>query len=285
MTKESLAEDHRGRWLLKRPLISVVALEVLFVAVVIVGAPVVGVLVPGLPGYSTTGPSQALVLTVINAALILVIIGALGWWRASGFTPPGEWRELRLYWLPAVLILAPFVAGIRMPNAGTLALLTFGYLLSCLYEEGFFRGIAPLVLSRLGLWPTVITSSVLFGLAHLSNQVLRGVSFLIVLQAFGAAVQGIGYVALRLRTNTVWPLIVVHAFHDVTLQMGRLPIAAVEAPIDTILAIYGIVLLSRRGAELLPTLDGPRRGGAAAVPPYGYRTPRDDRPSNSTGLG
>ena len=86
----------------------------------------------------------------------------------------------------------------------------------------------------------------------MSNQLLRGVSFLIVLQAFGAAIQGIGYAALRLRTNMIWLLILIHALHDVTLQMGNLPIAMVEAPIDTILAIYGIVLLRRHGSDLLP---------------------------------
>ncbi len=108
------------------------------------------------------------------------------------------------------------------------------------------------MLSRLGLWPAVLISSLLFGLTHMSNQLLRGASFLIVLQAFGAAVQGIGYAALRLRTNMIWLLIVIHALHDVTLQMGHLPIAMVEAPIDTIIAIYGVILLRKRGPEILP---------------------------------
>jgi membrane protease YdiL (CAAX protease family) len=252
MTTLTRTDTSRGGWLLARPITSIAALEVLFVVVTIGGAFVVGVLAPGLPSFSTTGVSQALVVAMINAALVLAIIGALRWWRAAGFTPPSQWRELRLYWLPAVLVFAPFVAGIKMPSAGTLLLLVFGYLVSCVYEEGFFRGVALVVLNRLGLWPAVLISSALFGLTHLSNQVLRGVSFLIVLQAFGAAVQGIGYAALRLRTNTIWPLIVIHALHDVTLQMGHLPIAMVEAPIDTVLAIYGIVLLRRHGSQLLP---------------------------------
>jgi membrane protease YdiL (CAAX protease family) len=252
MTSATYGHNGRGGWLLSRPLVSMAGLEVLFVAVIVGGALVMRALVPGLPGYSTTGLSQALVVTVVNAALVLTIIGVLRWWRPVGFTPRSEWRELRLYWLPAVLIFAPFIAGVRMPSAGTLTLLVFGYLLSCVFEEGFFRGIALVVLRRLGLWPAVLISSFLFGLTHMSNQLLRGVSFLIVLQAFGAAIQGIGYAALRLRTNTIWLLIIIHALHDVTLQMGHLPIAMVEAPIDTILAIYGIVLLRRQGSDILP---------------------------------
>jgi membrane protease YdiL (CAAX protease family) len=252
MTSSTYEQDLRGSWLLDHPIASVAVLEVLFVSITLGGAFVVGALVPGLPGFSTTGVSRALVVAVIDAALVLAIIGALRWWGAAGFTPRSQWRDLRLYWLPAVLVFAPFIAGIKMPSPVALALLVLGYLLSCVYEEGFFRGIALVLLSRLGLWPAVLISSTLFGLTHLSNQVLRGVSFLIVLQALGAAVRGIGYAALRLRTNTIWPLIVIHALHDVTLQMGHLPIAMVEAPIDTLLAIYGVILLRGHGSQLLP---------------------------------
>jgi hypothetical protein len=67
--------------------------------------------------------------------------------------------------------------------------------------------------------------------------------FLIALQAFGSAIQGIGFAALRLRTNTIWPLIVIHMLHDLFLQMSTLPIPLLEAFIETILCIYGMVLL------------------------------------------
>ena len=66
---------------------------------------------------------------------------------------------------------------------------------------------------------------------------------LIALQAFGAPVQGVGFAALRLRTNTVWPLIIINALHDLFLQMGKLPVPLIEAPIDTVLLVYGVFLL------------------------------------------
>ena len=77
----------------------------------------------------------------------------------------------------------------------------------------------------------------LFGLAHLGNTLLRGVSPLIAAQALGAAVQGVGFAALRVRTGTIWPLIVIHALHDLSLQMGFLPIIMVEVPVDTAILI------------------------------------------------
>ena len=117
------------------------------------------------------------------------------------------------------------------------------------------------VLRPLGIWPAVLLSSLLFGLGHLGNSSLRGFSVMILAQAFGAAVQGVGLAAVRLRTNTIWPLIAIHAVHDLFLQMGHLPVALVEVPIDTIFLIYGIVLLRRSKRDQLalsPTVPATR---------------------------
>lgn len=261
MTESASVE--RARTLLRHPVATVVALEALFVALFVGGGQALKTLLPGMPAFSTSGMSHAFLLACVNALLVLALIAYLQWLRAAGFTPRAQWRELHLYLVPGLLVFAPFVAGVKTLPAGTFALLLVGYLISCVFEEGLFRGIAPVVLRSLNLWPTVLISSLLFGLVHLGNQAVRGVSFLIVLQAIGAGVQGIGYLALRLRTNTIWPLILIHALHDLTLQMGHLPIALVEAPVDTIIAIYGVVLLRGRGRELLRS---PRRAHGQFAP-------------------
>ena len=53
---------------------------------------VLAALAPGLPGYSTTGPSRSLVLVVVLTALLLALLAALGWWAFAGFTRPSQWR-------------------------------------------------------------------------------------------------------------------------------------------------------------------------------------------------
>jgi hypothetical protein len=63
-------------------------------------------------------------------------------------------------------------------------------------------------------------------------------------------VQGVGLAALRLRTNTIWPLIAIHAAHDLFLQLSTLPIPLLEVPVDTVFLVYGIVLLRGRTREL-----------------------------------
>jgi hypothetical protein len=129
--------------------------------------------------------------------------------------------------------------------------LLLAYLATALYEESLWRGAILGLLRPTGVWRAVLLSSLLFGLGHLANSALRGLSLLILAQAFGAAVQGFGLAALRLRTNTVWPLIPLHALHDVFLQLGNLPIPVIQVPIDTIFLIYGIVLLRWRPAAAI----------------------------------
>lgn len=245
---ESSTLDARIR---SRPITSAITLEVLALVITIGGAAVLAALLPDLPGYSVTGPSQSLVLVIVLAALVLALVAGLRWWRPTGFTRPSEWRDLRLYWLPVLLLLAPFVAGVRLPSLAVLGTLLLAYIATAVFEETMWRGVVLTVLRPLGIWPAVLLSSLLFGLGHLGNSSLRGFSVMILAQAFGAAVQGVGLAAIRLRTNTIWPLIAIHALHDLFLQTGHLPIALIEVPIDTIFLIYGIVLLRRSKREQL----------------------------------
>ncbi|MBN9104142.1 MAG: CPBP family intramembrane metalloprotease [Propionibacteriaceae bacterium] len=238
------------------PVVSVVVLQVAVAVLTVGGAFVLGVLVPTLPGYSVTGPSQSLVLVVVLAVLAVLVVAALRWWPQVGLTPVSQWRDLRFYWLPVVLLAAPLVAGLKVPASSTVAVLLIGYVATAVFEEIVWRGVIVDVLRPLGVWPAVLGSSLLFGLGHLSNSALRGFSVLILLQAFGAAVQGVGLAALRLRTNTIWPLIAIHALHDLSLQLGTLPIAAVEAPISTIICVYGIYLLRGGRGEPAPPSAG-----------------------------
>jgi CAAX protease family protein len=233
--------------LMARPMVTVVVLEVIYDALVVVGALALSRLLPALPGYSVRGPSQSLVLVLVSAVLLLAIVAMFRWWLLAGFT--SRWRRLRLYWLPVLLLLVPFVGGIRPLPSSALGTLVIAYVATAVFEEGLWRGVMVGLLRPTGVWKAVFISSVLFGLGHLGNGALRGISPLIAAQAFGAAVQGIGFAALRLRTNTIWPLIALHAVHDFFLQMSTLPIPLVEVPIDTITAVYGIILLRSSRAE------------------------------------
>jgi hypothetical protein len=114
-------------------------------------------------------------------------------------------------------VFAPLIAGVKMPSGTALVILSLGYLMTGFAEEGMYRGVILGLLRPLGVWPAVLISSLMFGLAHADNLVMRGFSAIVLFKMFGSAVQGIGYADLRLRTNTIWPLILIHAAHDLTL--------------------------------------------------------------------
>jgi membrane protease YdiL (CAAX protease family) len=252
------------------PLTSVLVLEVLFEALVVGGALVLTRLLPGLPGYSVRGPSQSLILVIVSAAAVLALVAVFHWWRLAGFTRPREWRELRLYWLPVALLAVPFVGGVRPIAASALGVLVLAYVATAVFEETLWRGVMLGLLRPTGVWRAVLVSSLLFGLGHLGNWALRGFSVLVLAQAFGSAVQGVGLAALRLRTGTIWPLIGLHAVHDLFLQVSALPIPLVEVPIDTIFLVYGIVLLRGRTRELqIPEPPVPVTVGRADGTPRG----------------
>ena len=209
-----------GRVLMRYPLLTVVLLELVYDALIIAGSLGLSALVPDLPGDSVREPSQSLVLVLGSAAVLLALIGALGWWRLAGSLRP---RAGGTYGCTGAspLLAAPFVAGVRPLALDAIGLLLVAYMATAVFEEGLWRGVMIGLLRPSGVWRAVLISSLLFGLGHLGNSALRGLSPIIAAQAFGAGVQGVGFAALRLRTNTIWPLIVIHTLHDVSLADGH----------------------------------------------------------------
>ena len=246
----------------RHPLATVLGLEIGAIALTVVGALALSTLRPGLPGYSVTGPSQSLILVIV-----LCVAGADDH-RGHGLVATG-----RLHPALAVAGAAPVPAAGRAargtvrrglaspPRRRARCVLLLAYTATAVFEESLWRGAILGLLRPTGLWRAVLLSALLFGLGHLANSALRGLSLIILAQAFGAAVQGVGLAALRLRTHTLWPLIPLHALHDLFLQLGNLPIPLIEVPIDTVFLVYGIILLRRRS----------RRS------PTRIRTARDDR--------
>jgi hypothetical protein len=89
------------------------------------------------------------------------------------------------------------------------------YLLLGLYEELFNRGIIQTALSHRDPKFAAIISAGLFGLVHMSHFVVGDQStFETVLQIFRATAWGLGASALRIYTNTIAPLVFLHALTD-----------------------------------------------------------------------
>ena len=54
---------------------------------------------------------------------------------------------------------------------------------------------------------------------------------------------GIGLAAIRLRTNTIWFVVILHGLHDLLLKFTNFPAIPLDVVQVTLTMIYGIYLL------------------------------------------
>ena len=88
-------------------------------------------------------------------------------------------------------------------------------------EESFYRATIQNIVAKKhgnsvkGVWTTVITSSLLFGLCHISN-IFHGVKpSAVLVQVLFAAVVGLLFGAVYLRSGSIWAVIIIHTFTDI----------------------------------------------------------------------
>jgi len=151
----------------------------------------------------------------LGFALLLALLLTLARrWRRSGFAGPlafSRWWMLWPIWLDA---LVPLTQGLA--EDGPLYLAGWGAVSAAVGfgEEGLFRGI---VMSSLGLdrpRRAILLSSLMFGAIHLAG-LLSPIDFRLVL-AQAASVVGLGVIlgAVRIRTASIWPCVIVHTVLD-----------------------------------------------------------------------
>ena len=196
-----------------------------------------------LPDWS--GLARSFVAMMPLVVLSTILVARVTGWQDAGFTRPGQWRELRLYALPTVVVLAPIAAGVTPVAPGMLAMLITGYALTGYMEEAMWRGVVLRVLRPTCTMQAVLIGSLLFGAAHLSNIMFRENAALVAAQAIGSFCGGIGYAALRLRTNTIWPVMALHMAGDLIASIGALPKIPTLVTHDVIMLAFGLYLLRR----------------------------------------
>lgn len=94
-----------------------------------------------------------------------------GWCCTAGFTPPSQWRRLRLLWLLALILLVPYLGLTRGINvsAQTALLFTAYTILATGTKEFFYRGIVLRATIGYGIIPAALISLVLFGASHVNG--------------------------------------------------------------------------------------------------------------------
>ncbi|MBV9230543.1 MAG: CPBP family intramembrane metalloprotease [Chloroflexi bacterium] len=189
-----------------------------------------------------------LLLTVLVGEPLLVLevvalVSWLGWWSDAGFTHGVSGKGIVLCIVPFVLIALPVLPALalgflRAPFFIVIVVVILSILVGFV-EEGTFRGMMVRILLPKGILRAVLLSSVLFACLHAIN-LLYGLPWLYVLGQFMlAAGMGILFAAVRLRTGSLWPSILLHALRD--------------APGLIILAINPSLALSASPAGIIAT--------------------------------
>ncbi len=170
-------------------------------------------------GGLTDGPFWG---AVFAAAFLVVLVAFCRWGDLGLNRPIALGALLRLLWLPLVYLLVFLVLAVTLAAvAGPPPPATAGFLLlntgsAAISEELMFRGVlfSALRTKLRPIWAIAITT-VLFGLVHLLNFSVFGT--LAGVQAVAAAMSGLLFVAIRIRTGSLFPAMVFHGLWDFSL--------------------------------------------------------------------
>lgn len=148
------------------------------------------------------------------AALLALALSVARRWRRSGFGGPlalGNWWMLWPIWLDA---LVPLTQGLAEDGALYLVGWAAVSLAVGFGEEGLFRGVVMDLLGPARPLRAILLSALMFGAIHLAG-LLSPIDYRLVL-AQAASVVGLGVIlgAVRLRTGSIWPCVIVHAVLD-----------------------------------------------------------------------
>ena len=161
--------------------------------------------------------TQDLAWGVALAAAFLVAAVWLAGWRDMGFrapSPPGWWK---LLWLPVLYLAGLGVLGVttgRLDPVGVTMVLINTAMVG-FSEELAFRGVLwGGARKALPFWPAFLLVSALFGSVHVFNAVLTGELEAAGVQALNAFMSGAAYLAIRIRTRSIIPIMVIHALWD-----------------------------------------------------------------------
>ena len=241
----------------------------------------------GIPEVLKSSVSGLAPLNYLVAILFLGVMIAAFRWRDVGLNAPHSSRSLLLLWFPGLYVVAfvGLVVFIGLPPAGAVLPILVATALASVSEELACRGMLYQGLrSRLSVWPAILLSTALFGAGHLANGFVLGNFAIAGVQSIAAFMTGISFMAIRVRTGSLYPGMVLHGLWDFSLLMvasalvehadlsgasgGAVPAAALLLPVLGVLPnfLYGLFLLRHVARDERAAMVGP---AAVPYPPAG----------------
>ncbi|WP_292381927.1 CPBP family intramembrane glutamic endopeptidase [Methanosarcina sp. UBA289] len=190
--------------------------------------------------------SQLIFGVIVAVVFLTGVITYLNWWDQIGWKGLNNSRNMHLLWLPAIFLFFLLVNILfrGLPPTRVLLIIIINTLMVGISEELMFRGILfHGVSSSFGIWRAVWITAIVFGSVHTLNGLITGDFKASVIQAFFAGMFGVWTVALRVRLDTVIPLIIIHWLWDCLAFLTDSSEGLVLLSFSFILFFYGIWLL------------------------------------------
>lgn len=195
-------------------------------------------------------------LAIPAAALFLLVCAWAFGWRDLGLNGPRPRSSVKLLWPYAVYIggLALIAIMTREIPVHLLLIVAVNTALVGFSEELAFRGVLwGAVRKAMSFWPGVFLVSAAFGAVHVMNALITGELAAAGIQALNAFLSGLAFLALRIRTRSLWPVIAAHGLWDMVLFLtvaGAAPSEQAGPSLAGVLfvtpiALYGLWLLRK----------------------------------------
>ncbi len=223
-----------------------------FIVLLVLEAIVLGaLLISKLTGISLL--SLDLPMLLLNAIFAAILISVLRWWGETGFNAKSHWKNLHFLIIPLALLIGPTLfLQPQLPSPDRIIVLIIVTLLIGFQEEAIFRGVLLRTFMSRGTMQAVLISAAIFGIIHVNSFLVGRDPLFVVSQIISSFLGAIGLGALRIRMNTIVPLVLLHALNDFLqfsatggLEAGEvaLYISILKIVIAGLLALYGLYLL------------------------------------------
>jgi membrane protease YdiL (CAAX protease family) len=176
---------------------------------------------------------------VLATVLALGLLVWTDWLGEAGFNRMSQWRNLRLLLFPLLVCVLTLSGGLFGSGPASLVSAFLTALIAAFGEEIVFRGLLWRALAPAGPVRAVILTSLLSGLLVLGMTATEGpwpeAVRLTVLTLCG----GFTYGALRWRTTSIWPVILVHTAFAFAVSIATL--GTFTYPLMMLLSTLGFV--------------------------------------------
>ncbi len=226
----------------KHPIVSCLGISLIFVLIILIPLKAIYLEIAGLEEATLrAGYLIGFVQRLFGFCICLYLIRKLNFSEVLKFGTSSGLKVIYLVW-PAVILIffnMPYdliLAGKYSADVSLILPLVLRYTGVGLIEESFFRGLILAIflsawgINKKGIYRSVIVSSILFGLVHLTNllNILKGRDVIIetISQVFYATFLGIFFAAIYLRTKNLWIAVIIHALFDIADGLYAIAIKA-----------------------------------------------------------